>query len=70
VHDLEPQSESFAGELGAYVKSGYRGFGFWGYNRFGHTLADGPEQSAPELLEPVARSLARAFLMIEQEAIT
>jgi hypothetical protein len=66
IPDLEPQSERFAGELRAYVRVGYPGFGFWGYNDFGHTVADGPEHCAPELLEPVARCLARALEMIEQ----
>jgi hypothetical protein len=66
IPDLAPQSERFAGELRAYVRLGYPGFGFWGYNDFGHTVADGPEHSAPELLEPVARCLARALEMIEE----
>jgi hypothetical protein len=66
IPDLEPQSQRFAGELRAYVRAGYPGFGFWGYNDFGHTVADGPEHGAPELLEPVARCLARALEMIER----
>jgi len=66
IPDLEPQSELFAGELRAYVRLGYPGFGFWGYNDFGHTTADGPEHGAPELLEPVARCLAHALELIEE----
>lgn len=68
IADLAPQSERFAGELRAYVNAGYPGFGFWGYNDFGHTVADGPEQVAPALLEPVASSLAKALAMIEQHS--
>lgn len=64
IPGLRPQSERFAGELRAYVERGYPGFGFWGYNRFGHTEADGPEQSDPLLLEPVARCLATALTAI------
>ncbi len=66
IADLEPQSARFAGELQAYVKAGYPAFGFWGYNAFGHTVADGPEHTAPELLEPVARCLASALEMVER----
>ncbi|XOV87949.1 MAG: hypothetical protein ACFHX7_23830 [Pseudomonadota bacterium] len=70
VPGLIPQSERMAGELRAYVRAGYPAFGFWGYNHYGHTVADGPEQSAPALLEPVARCLAEALIAIEQGQTT
>lgn len=66
IADLAPQSQNFQGELRHYVGAGYPAFGFWGYNQFGHTVADGPEQCAPSLLEPVGLCLARALEAIEQ----
>lgn len=65
IEGLRPQSERFAGELAFYVEEGYPAFGFWGQNLFHHTVADGPEQTAPELLEPIAIGLRRALLAME-----
>ncbi|MEX0941051.1 MAG: hypothetical protein WD002_00730 [Pseudomonadales bacterium] len=66
IPDLEPQSQRYAGELRHYIDAGYASFGFWGYNQFGHTLADGPEQVSPSLLEPVGECLVRALEVIER----
>ncbi|NWG46927.1 MAG: hypothetical protein HXY25_10340 [Alphaproteobacteria bacterium] len=65
IPGLVPQSERFEGELGYYVGEGYPGFGFWGANAFHHTLADGPEQTGPELQEPIGLALRKALLAIE-----
>jgi hypothetical protein len=45
---------------------GYRSFGFYGGNRYVHTVVDRADQTAPELLEPVARGLAAALEAIEE----
>ena len=65
VPDLKPRTVLPGGELKAYMEHGYRSFGFFGGNRYFHTVVDGPEQTAPELLEPIARGLADALLAIE-----
>ncbi len=65
IPELKPQSERPAGVFDRLAASGYRGFGFSGGNMYTHTAADGPEQTAPELLEPLARGLARALEAIE-----
>jgi hypothetical protein len=62
---LEPQSERPAGVFDRLAAKGYRGFSFSGGNMFTHTVADGPEQTAPELLEPLALGIARALEAIE-----
>lgn len=67
IEGLRPQTERFAGELGYYVDQGYPAFGFWGANAFHHTVADGPEQTAPEVLEPIGRALTNALLAIEAQ---
>ncbi|MEE8353186.1 MAG: hypothetical protein V3S10_01915 [Dehalococcoidales bacterium] len=54
------------GELGPVLEAGYRGFGVYGGRyRYFHTPGDGPEGTAPELLEPVARATARALMAVE-----
>lgn len=65
IPGLKPQTERFVGELRAYVEQGYPAFGFWGSNQFGHTVADGPEQSDPALLEPVGTSHIRTLEAME-----
>ena len=66
IPGLTPQSDPVYGELRRYIRDGYRAFGFWGYNHYGHTVADGPEQSAPELLEPFSHCVANALEEIER----
>ncbi len=54
------------GELGPVLDAGYRGFGVYGGRyRYFHTPGDGPDGTAPELLEPMARAVARALLALE-----
>jgi len=65
VQDLKPRTVLPGGELQAYMERGYKSFGFFGGNRYFHTVVDGPEQTAPELLEPIARGLAKALTAVE-----
>jgi hypothetical protein len=66
IPELVPRAIPGAGELEAYLRLGYRAFGFYGANRVFHTWADTADETAPELLEPVARACARALEAIEQ----
>jgi hypothetical protein len=65
IEGLRPRTTRPGGELRAYMERGYRSFGFFGGNRFVHTVVDFADQTAPELLEPVARGLAKALEEIE-----
>lgn len=66
IPELEPKAIPGGGELQEYLRRGYRAFGFYGANRVFHTWADTAEETAPELLEPVARACARALEAIER----
>jgi hypothetical protein len=66
IPELEPKAIAGGGELAAYLQRGYQAFGFYGANRVFHTWADTAEETAPELLEPVARACARALEAIER----
>ncbi len=65
VEGVTPRTVAAGGELEAYLRLGYRAFGFFGGNRFVHSVVDRADQTAPELLEPVARGLAAALEAIE-----
>jgi hypothetical protein len=67
IEGLAPRTTRPGGELAHYMRVGYRSFGFYGGNRYVHTIVDRADQTAPELLEPVARGLARALEAIEDE---
>lgn len=64
IPDLRP-TDRVTGDLSAFMEQGYVGFGPSGSNIFTHTEDDGPEQTAPELLEPLARGSAKALELIE-----
>lgn len=66
ISDLRPQANRPAGQFDRLVARGYRGISFSGGNMYTHTIADGPEQTAPEILEPLARSLALTLLELEK----
>jgi hypothetical protein len=66
IDGLAPRTTRPGGELAHYMSVGYRSFGFYGGNRYVHTVVDRADQTAPELLEPVARGLAKALVAIEQ----
>jgi hypothetical protein len=68
IPDAKPRTSDAGGELTEYLRRGYRAFGFFGTNPVFHTFGDGPEQTGPELLEPVGRALARALELIEEMA--
>ncbi|MCL5746483.1 MAG: hypothetical protein M1541_21555 [Acidobacteria bacterium] len=69
IPDLRPTTEAALGELPEYLKRGYRAFGFFGGNRVFHTWGDGPGETAPEMLEAVARALARSLETIEEMSV-
>ncbi len=64
IPDIRPTSRK-TGDLAPFLDRGYVGFGPSGSNIFTHTDADGPEQTAPEILEPLARDFAAALELIE-----
>lgn len=64
IPDLRPTAR-VTGDLAAFMEQGYVGFGPSGSNIFTHTEDDGPEQTAPELLGPLARGSARALEIVE-----
>jgi hypothetical protein len=66
IPDLTTLSGHMGGELGYYMREGYTSFGFSGSNTYRHTVADGPEQTSPELLAPLALGLADALEAIEK----
>jgi hypothetical protein len=35
--------------------------GFWGFNAHFHTPVDGAESTTPEIMEPIARAIARVI---------
>jgi len=66
VPELVPMAIPGGGELQEYLRRGYRAFGFYGANRVFHTWADTADETAPELLEPMARGCALALEAIER----
>lgn len=64
-----PELGRGAGEMANNVPMEYPGFGVHGgFNRFLHSPGDGLESTGPELLEPFAVALIRAFESIEKLA--
>ncbi len=64
IPDIQPTPRK-TGDLAPFLERGYVGFGPSGSNIFTHTEADGPEQTAPELLGPLAHDFAAALELIE-----
>jgi len=67
---LKPTRSSGAapGELGLVAERYRTFFGITAAHMFHHTPGDGPETTAPELLEPVGQALAAALEAIEARA--
>ena len=66
---VDPKLGRGTGEMANNVPMEYPGFGVHGgFNRFLHSPGDGPEATGPELLEPFAVALIRAFESIEKLA--
>ena len=66
---VKPDTGPGIGELIPVLEAGYRGFGVYGgHYHFFHTPDDGPQGTAPELLEPMALALTRALESIEVQA--
>ena len=69
IPEVRPDVGEGIGELGPVFDAGYAGFGVYGGRyRYFHTSLDGPEGTAPELLEPVGRAVARTLESIEASA--
>ena len=66
---LNPTIGRAVGEFEPIIKAGYRAFGIAAGHRFHHTLADSPEMTGPEILEPVGRALVTAIEAIESSAV-
>jgi len=68
LRGLEPVAGEGIGEMRRVIQLGYRGFGVNGGNyRYFHTPRDTPENATgPELLEPMARAMAKAIESIER----
>jgi hypothetical protein len=68
VPGVKPYVGTGIGELGPVFDAGYDGFGVYGGPyRYFHTPNDGPQGTAPELLEPVASALTLALARIESK---
>ncbi len=61
VPHLVPGSLLFLGELEVIHKAGYTVFGFFGEHYFFHQPEDTAEETMPELLEPIGRSLVEVL---------
>jgi hypothetical protein len=63
---VKPRQGPGIGEFGPVTAAGYEGLGVYGGPyRFFHTPADGPEGTAPELLEPVLHGVLTALKAFE-----
>jgi len=65
IPHLVPGSLLFLGELEVIHKAGYAVFGFFGEHYFFHQPEDTAEETTPELLEPIGRSLVEVFSILE-----
>ena len=69
IPGIKPIVGQGLGEMRLFIEAGYRGFGVNGnVHPFFHTPSDGPEVTAPELLEPVALALTKALELAEAMA--
>jgi hypothetical protein len=66
IPHLIPGSLLFMGELEVIHEAGYTLFGFFGEHHFFHQPEDTAEETAPELLEPIGRSLVEALSFLER----
>ncbi|MDP2919171.1 MAG: hypothetical protein Q8O43_02995 [Dehalococcoidia bacterium] len=66
IPEVKPRLGAGVGEFGPVVEAGYRGFGLYGgpYHYF-HSPDDGPQGTAPELLEPVMLAVIEALANVE-----
>ena len=54
--------EKALGEYRLVLQEGYTtSAGFWGFNAHFHTPVDGAESTTPEIMEPIARAIARVI---------
>jgi hypothetical protein len=66
---LKPTSERLLGELVYLAKDGYRCFGIAAGHRFHHVINDSPDNTGPELLEPVGRAFVKALDAVESRFV-
>ena len=57
-----PMSRQRSANTASSLEEGYPSVaGFWGYNAHFHTPIDGAESTTPEIMEPIARAIAKAI---------
>lgn len=61
---MTPSVAVRVGEFAAVAHAGYRAFGLAGAHAYHHTPADGPEMTAPDLIEPFAAALTNALMTL------
>jgi len=67
--DIQIGSVLFLGELKHFINAGYNTFGFFGANTFFHQREDAPEDTGPELLEPVGKALMQVIEELEENGL-
>jgi hypothetical protein len=67
--DPRPSGPKTSGELAYIMEQGYRAFGFYGAFTELHTRQDFEDNTAPEPLEAVARSLVAAISELVDELL-
>lgn len=65
VFGYKPNAGRLDGELLRLIKEGYPTFGLWGFLNSFHTRGDTPDNTAPELLEPIAKAVIQSVADIE-----
>jgi hypothetical protein len=68
VPHLLPGSLLFLGELEVIHEAGYTVFGFFGEHYFFHQPEDTAEETTPQLLEPIGRSLVEVLSTLETQS--
>jgi hypothetical protein len=67
IPSVKPRVGAGIGEFSPVIEAGYRGFGVYGGPyRYFHCPNDGPQGTAPELLEPVMAAVIHALEAIEK----
>jgi len=64
---MKPITDSSVGEIDLLLKAGYAAFGIVGAQQLHHTPIDLANNTAPEILEPIARALAQSLQAVEEK---
>jgi hypothetical protein len=65
LEGMKPITDSSVGEIDLLLKVGYRAFGIVGAQQLHHTPLDLANNTAPEILEPIAKAVAKSLQAIE-----